>query len=354
VYLAGATDGALPGETNLGSCDAYLRLYNTNLAVQSTDQYGTARCDNAIDVAAPASGLYVAGSTSGTLPGETSAGGEDGYLRWYRPNGAIKTAQWGTAACDEVRGVAVVTGAVYVVGAIDGPLCPGRPANGDAFVAKYDRQLNLLWSRRFSTSGDTAALTVAADDSGAYVAGRTAGAFPGETSAGGLDAFVRKYTADGSVAWTAQFGAARDDGASSVAAAGGAIYVAGSMGRDAFIRKFSADGIEDLAWQQRFGTGSNDAASAVVVTTTNVYVAGTTAGAFPGQVNRGGRDVFVRKFDLAGGELWTQQLGTTGDDVAIAATVDASGLYVAGTTSGAFPRFANAGDNDVFIAKFIP
>ena len=87
------------------------------------------------------------------------------------------------------------------------------------------------------------------------------------------------------------------------------------------------------------------------MTASAVYVVGNTAGAFPGQVNRGSVDVFVRKFDLSGKEVWTQQLGTAGDDNVTAAAADATGLYITGHTTGAFPGFTNAGDYDVFIMK---
>lgn len=41
-----------------------------------------------------------------------------------------------------------------------------------------------------------------------------------------------------------------------------------------------------------------------------VYVIGYTNGSFRGQVNAGSFDVFVRKYDTAGDDLWTQQFGS--------------------------------------------
>ena len=45
----------------------------------------------------------------------------------------------------------------------------------------------------------------------------------------------------------------------------------------------------------------------------NVYLAGWTYGALPGQTHAGVRDVFVRKYDGSGTELWTRQFGTADD-----------------------------------------
>ena len=54
------------------------------------------------------------------------------------------------------------------------------------------------WVRQFGGVGPAfdSAAAVAAEGS-VYVAGRTSGTLPGQTSAGVTDAFVRKYDADG-------------------------------------------------------------------------------------------------------------------------------------------------------------
>src|SRR3989304_644994 len=57
------------------------------------------------------------------------------------------------------------------------------------------------WTRQFGTSSFDVAYAVAVDGSGVYVAGRTDGTLPGEMSAGGDDAFLRKYGAEGTEAW---------------------------------------------------------------------------------------------------------------------------------------------------------
>jgi hypothetical protein len=198
-----------------------------------------------------ASGVYVAGFTSGTLPEQTSAGGAN-----------------------------------------------------DAFVRKYDAAGNELWTRQFGTSGSDLAFAISVDASGAYVAGSTDGTLSGQTSAGGADAFVRNYDAAGNELWTRQF-----------------------------------------------GTSGFDEARAISVDASGAYVAGITDGTLPGQTSAGSSDAFVHKYDAAGNELWTRQFGTSDDDLATAVAVDASGVYVAGFTSGTLPEQTSAGGADAFVTK---
>src|SRR5262249_54274021 len=78
VYVAGYTEGALSGQDYAGGGDAFLRMYDANGAEQRTREFGTSSTDGAS--AADASGIYVGGVTSGTLPGQASAGGIDAFL----------------------------------------------------------------------------------------------------------------------------------------------------------------------------------------------------------------------------------------------------------------------------------
>src|SRR5262249_59490266 len=120
---------------------------------------------------------------------------------------------------DLAFGVAVDASGVYVAGDTDGTL-PGQTGAGgrDAFVRKYDGAGNQLWTRQFGTSGFfDSALGVAVDASGGFVAGFIDGTLPGQTSAGDIDAYVRKYDAAGNELWTRQFGTSAHDFASRVA-----------------------------------------------------------------------------------------------------------------------------------------
>jgi hypothetical protein len=58
-------------------------------------------------------------------------------------------------------------------------------------------------------------------------------AFPGETSAGAADAFIRKYDGNGNEVWTDQFGSTAFDGSFGVAVDAGGVFVVGECRADA-------------------------------------------------------------------------------------------------------------------------
>jgi hypothetical protein len=169
---------------------------------------------------------------------------------------------------------------------------------------------------------------------------------PQQANYGGFDAFVRKYDADGNELWTRQFGTTGDDFARAISVYtssvdGSEVYVTGDTLGDAFVRKFDKDGNE--LWTRQFGTEDGDNAFGVSVDSSGVYVAGATFGTFQGQESYGGRDAFVRKYDLDGTERWTRQFGAPvvdyrfDEDYASSISVSESGVYVAGYSDNAFP-----------------
>ena len=121
----------------------------------------------------------------------------------------------------------------------------------------------------------------------------------------------------------------------------GAVYVAGQFAGTgqpgatpfyAFVRKYDASGKE--VWTQQFGaegaSATTTAASVAVDGSGAVYVAGWVFGSLPGQTEGGQDDAFVRKYDAAGKEVWTRQIGGPGHDLASTVAVDAAGnIYVA-------------------------
>src|SRR5439155_333651 len=157
--------------------------------------------DSALGVATDRDGNgYVVGETNGDLSGSFGlilSGSTYAFVRKYAPDGtALWTDQFGAGGTVSAAAVAVDAGGnVYVAGAAAGAL-PGQTAAGvtDAFVRKYATDGAPLWTRQFGTSRSDAAVAVAADEGGAFVAGSTLGSL-GPPAAGGLDAFVRRYAA---------------------------------------------------------------------------------------------------------------------------------------------------------------
>src|SRR2546427_309815 len=180
---------------------------------------------------------------------------------------APRLRQFGTSHFDQANGIALDASGVYVSG-LTWDALPGQTSagSGDAFLRKYDASGNVLWTRQFGSSDFDQADNVAVDASGAYVAGVTAGAFPGQTSAGSADAFVIKYDTSGNVLWTRQFGSSSYDLAWGMALDASGAYVAGRTGGasgyepdpsdDAFVRKYDAGG--NLQGADQLGSSAAD------------------------------------------------------------------------------------------------
>lgn len=76
----------------------------------------------------------------------------------------------------------------------------------------------------------------------------------------------------------------------------------------------------------------------------NIFITGNTGGNLDGQTNAGDDDIFVAKYDASGNKKWTKILGTSWPDIGNAIAIDSSdNIYVTGTTyaqlfSGQLPR----------------
>ena len=317
-----------------------------------------AKSNSAFAVAADAGGAYVVGDATG-LTGQPQIFNDGAFIRKYDPDGneiwtrlfAVPEVVASTAA----MGVALDSTGVYIAGYADGTL-PGQTfvGNQDIFVRKYDFNGNEMWTREF---GQGAAMGIAANSSGIYITGRGGVTVAGETGS----EFLRKYDAGGNLQWTHQFGGSLEDFSRGVAVDATGVYVAGSaqtklpgqtkvdFNYDGFVRKFDFNGKE--VWNAEWGNGSVDDAWAVAADGTGVYIAGRTDRAFPGQVNVGSTDSYVRKYDPSGNLLWTKQFGATGVDWPYAIAIDETGGYVAGWASGSFPTQKFNGGTDVYLVK---
>src|SRR5439155_23742441 len=81
-------------------------------------------------------------------------------------------------------------------------------------------------------------------------------------------------------------------------------------------------------WIHQFGTNSSDFGNAVAVVGSDIYVAGSTIGTFPGEMNAGYIDAYVRKYDAKGTVVWTRQFGASWIDEALAVAANSLGVYL--------------------------
>jgi hypothetical protein len=373
VIVVGIVGGALPGQTSAGSYDAFVRKYDRAGTESWTRQFGSPASDAAESVTVDGDGnVYVSGEAAAALPGQTSAGASDVFVTKFDASGAeLWTRQFGSSGFDlgfvSVDAKKNVTVSGFAQNALPGQTVPATEsgAPGYLFVRKYDGSGGELWTRQFgSTTGQYIFGSAKVDAAGnVYFAGATDGALPGQTNAGEQDAFLRKYDASGTELWTRQFGTRNTEGGQAVSVdTDGSIYVAGRTfgafpnqvnagGPDAYVSKFDGEGNE--IWTRQFGTSAVDVATSVSADGAGIlYVGGSTSGTLPGQLSAGSVDAFVRKYDGAGVERGTRQFGTAEVDSGISIAVFNS-LYVGGNTNGTFVGFPNANPGlfDAFVAK---
>ncbi|GIF73929.1 alpha/beta hydrolase-fold protein [Asanoa siamensis] len=203
AYVAGYSSGSFAGGASAGDKDAVLARVAPDGRLVWSRQFGGAGEDKAYAVAADANGVYVAGSTSGALPGTTSLGGLDGWLARFTPAGE---QDWVTAAGgagdDLLGGVAITTeGLAVATGSTD----------GDVLTVAHTRAGKQRW--RVVTAGrgpDAGAEVVAGPDGGVAVVGFTSAL---GLPVGGADVLTLTLDRRGRQVGVAQYGTARDDAA---------------------------------------------------------------------------------------------------------------------------------------------
>ncbi len=373
LYLATLTT-AIRGSTGSRLNTVYQLAFNTGAW---TIQSGTAGNESANDIATDGQGnIYLVGETTGAPDGTTNAGGKDALLVQYRANGLRGwTRLLGTSADDTAHAVAVdANGNIFVTGETAGALAPGATVQGrDLFLARYDRDGNLLWVRQYGSTGDDIALGLALDGSGKlYLAGKTTGSLDGITTASGDDGFIMQLDADGNPLWTRQIASsAGNEVAQAIAIDGhGNACVTGSTNgdldgnsaplygfNDIFLACYNSSGTRMWLSMLRgiglasFDTSVENASAITIDSSGNFYIAGNRFDLLGGTTV--GIDMLIARFDASGNAIWVQTPGTSGTDLANDLLLDDQGnLYVVGQSDNAFTGFTNAGADDVVLLRY--
>jgi len=330
---------------------------------------GTSGSDYANGISTGSDGsIYVSGVTRGNLDGQTNSGQMDGFIAKYNPDGTKVWSQLlGTSGYDSVN--AITTGSdgyIYISGVTGGNL-DGQTNSGssDIFISKYSPDGTKIWTRLLGTgNSDNANAIATGSDGSIYVSGVTGGNLDGQTNSGQTDAFISKYSPDGTKIWTQLLGSAsKEAGYGLTIGSDGNVYISGtttgnldgqtnSGGTDAFISKYNSDGSK--IWTRLLGSsGYEDASGIVAGEDGSIYITGVTGGNLDGQSNNGQTDAFISKYDPDGIKVWTRLLGTDSYEDGNALTIGGDGfIYVSGVTGGNLDGETNSGGSDAFISKY--
>ncbi len=411
VYLAGTTESddniAFAGFQNFigGFGNAYLVKFNSSGLRLWATYYGgqgfTMGWGCALD---GLNNVYLAGDTESgngiASNGQQNAygGGTDAFLVKFNPGGGRlwatyyggSDADFGSACATDGDGNVYMTGST---GSLSGIAANGHQ-NGhggffDAFLVKFHADGERLWGTYFGGSGDDFASGCALDQDGnVFIAGSTtsaagiaAGGHQVAYGGGSRDAFLAKFSADGSRIWATYCGGGGTDfgsdcttdpsgnayltgrtgSAENIASAGHQGSIAGGM--DGYLVKYSGAGARQ--WGTYYGGPDNDSASGCASDGQgNIYLCGRTSSTsgiasegFQNTYAGGEFDAFLARFNGEGTRIWGTYFGGSHDDSGNACATHGIGrVYLAGTTrstagiAGNGHQLSMTGLDDAFLA----
>lgn len=315
--------------------------------------------------------IYVTGTTTVGLSGQTQHGYQDyliakynksGGFLWSRQVGAKGGITIGRGITADQNNNSYVTGSTSVRVSAQ-----TQQGNDDCFIAKYDEYGNEEWTAQVGRKdGFSAGFAITADKEGnSYVAGATAGGITGQFQHGTVDYFIAKYNKSGHLLWAQQVG---ESTGFSIARSvridkDGNSYVTGwtTVGlsgesqiglSDYFIAKYDKDG--KLVWAKQFGVKNGNAeANDINISQSNyIYIIGDTDGTL-GESKFGIIDLFLAKYDESGNKIMLLQNGESGGFTygsGIGFDKE-SNVYIAGSTNIDIDGHPHDKDSYYFVSK---
>ncbi len=274
-------------------------------------------------------------------------------------------------------------GNVIVVGGTRGNLSVGAAKGGyDSFVVKYSTTGAEIFKQQFGTTNDddAAALTtdalgniIVAGSQNCSVTTNTTGQITG--SAGTCQVYIKGFTAAGLYEQAGQLNAIEDspltdDEPTEITIDSvGNVIVAGRWNResvgfgpgeetrkaDVFVAKYSNTGTKVFHAEVN-GSNNETVKGLAVDIANNIVLTGTTDSSLSGNINAGGLDSFVVKYDPSGVQAWLKQFGGAADDSVANMAIDSAGaVVISGATNGDIDGPAglnvSTGLSDAFLAK---
>jgi hypothetical protein len=250
----------------------------------------------------------------------SSAGNSDIFVAKFTSDGDfIWAKRAGGTGSDHGQTIAIANGNIYVGGDFAGTANFNTPStiginelvsggNSDGFIAKYDVDGNILWTRRMGSNEYDEVTSIAVYNNEVYAVGdfRFTANFntPNATgsneliSAGQHDIFIAKFDNNGNFQWAKRGGGSGYERPEKAVATANGVYLTGTFihtinfntpsatgsnsitsagNDDMFIAHFDADG--NYQWAKRGGANLNDKGYGIAVHNNEIYTVGNYANA---------------------------------------------------------------------------
>jgi hypothetical protein len=268
----------------------------------------------------------------------------------------------------------------------------------DYFLTKFDTSGNFIYAK---TSGGTSTEYVQEMKLDSFDNIYLTGYFSGTTdlepdtgadthvASGSSDAYIVKFNADGSYAWSKAFGGISADLSSSIEIDSiGNIYLTGNFSgtadfdpsvdvqertskgsQDIFVLKLNYRGL--FTWVKTYGGTSSDSADRIMLNNDKLYILGKFNSdiTFEDTVTQsnhssnGQTDIFMLSIDNTGEYRFSKTIGGTSYDYVSDTIFNDNAIYVTGTFKNTVDfdpetewtsEYTSNGANDVFTWKYIP
>lgn len=264
---------------NNGSMDASIASYDSDGNVEWKDNYGGKRLDYFYGVSTLSDG-YVAVGNSNSIDidlANLNKGGIDATIVKYGLNGEIAwNKNYGGMGSDYYYGVTKIVDGIIAVGSTtskDGDLIGVTTKGGtDATIVKYDFNGNIIWKKNYGGSGTDLFYSVFSNENGIFAVGYSAstnGDLSDVTRKGGTDSIIVKFDNDGNIVWKKNFGGTGTDYFTNIDLASDGIVAVGYSnstnldlidlnkgGYDSIIVKYDFNG--NIVWNKNYGGTSTD------------------------------------------------------------------------------------------------
>ncbi len=372
---------AVANVTSVGGTDIYLAKYDSSGNYMWAIGVGSSGDDRGLSVSVDSSSnIYITGRFAGLADFDPSAdtanlnptGFWDIFLAKYDANGNYKWAfNVGSNSADEGTELAIDAEAnVYVTGWFtdSADFDPSGSAayiysagSADIFLAKYDSAGNYVWAYNMGGSSNDYGYSVTINNlNSIYLTGLfwgTADLDPSGSTAnlnavGQYDIFIASYDANGNYQWAKGIGDVNSDYPQSIVSdADGNAYITGYFSGtvdfdpgpsianlttigffDVFVAKY--DPLGNYRWAFNVGSIFDDRAYGIDIDQAgDLYVTGffqdiadfDPSGGLDELESAGATDVFIAKYDTAGGYIWSAGVGGTATDQGQAVTIDGNG-----------------------------